>query len=276
MSRPFASVSPLCRHLPRVFAFLFFLLPGVLSAAGGEGLYEAARPVADQGEDARGEALREGLAEVLIRVTGDARIAAREGAREVLADPLSLAQQYRYERDSVGPGLRLHMVFDPAALEALLRRHALPVWGRERPETLVWLAVDDGRRRLVSGEDGERYARRLERAAERRGIPLLFPLLDLEERRAVTAADLWGGFDDAAREASHRYGAASVLLVRLQREQGVWRGRWTWYAFDETRSWATEGKLGRALSAGVDELADALAGRFVVAGGAPEDVRLAV
>ncbi len=105
---------------------------------------------------------------------------------------------------------------------------------------------------------------------------MLFPLLDLEERRAVTAADLWGGFDDAALETSRRYGAASVLLIRLQREREAWRGRWTQYAFDETRSWTTMGDLGQVLNAGVDELADALAGRFVVAGGAPEAVRLAV
>ena len=161
-------------------------------------------------------------------------------------------------------------------MQALLEGNGLPVWGRERPATLVWLAVDDGRRRLVSSEDGGRYLRILERAAQRRGIPLLFPLLDLEERRVVTVSDIWGGFGDAPLRASGRYGAASVLMIRLQRERGRWRAQWSRQAFGETRSWKTVGDLEQALSEGVDHLAEGLAERFVVADGVEADVRLEV
>ena len=278
MPNPSASTFLGRLFLRRLCLALLCWLPVVSQAVVVEGLYEAARPVADQGEEERGRAFEEGLSEILIRIAGSVEVVALEGVRKALADPMALVQQYRYEQYETRqgtPGLRFYMVFDPAAVQALLEGQGLPVWGRERPATLIWLAVDDGRRRLVSREDGGRYLRILEQAAQRRGVPLLFPLLDLEERRAVTVSDIWGGFGDAPVQASGRYGTASVLMIRLQREDERWRAQWTQQAFGETRSWKTAGDLRRTLNAGVDHLAEGLAERFVVAGGAV-DVRLEV
>ena len=255
------------------------LMSGNTWAAVIKGLYEAQRVVANQGDEERGKALRDGLSEVLVRITGNENAASDEGIRKAFNDPLTLVRQYRYERFEIQPGawgLSIRMVFDPAAVDARLQANDLPLWGRERPASLVWLAVEDGRRRWVSTEDGGVYLQVLSDAAMRRGIPLLFPLLDLEERRSVAVSDVWGGFSDTVFQASQRYGTPSVVLIRLRQRTEGWEAHWTQQAFGEVRAWETHGDLEQTLNAGVNHLADDLARRFVIAGGVVTDVRLDV
>src|SRR6185503_18770188 len=95
-----------------------------------------------------------------------------------------------------------------------------PVWGPERPLTLLWIAVDDGNggRALLGANDTaalgldpnppgmtERLAalrKDLQSVADERGLPITLPLLDLEDLGAVTFADVWGGFEDRVAGAS--------------------------------------------------------------------------
>jgi len=51
--------------------------------------------------------------------------------------------------------------------------------------------------------------------ADRRGLPLLFPLLDLEDQLRLNINRLWDLDEDAILAASGRYQAESVLAIRL-------------------------------------------------------------
>jgi hypothetical protein len=181
--------------------------------------------------------------------------------------------QYRYievppeqpdasENDNV---MQLWVRFDEMALNDALRDLGIPVWGKERPSVLVWLAVEDvSGRHLVSLEEKPEYVAILDRKAKTRGIVLIFPLLDLEDTSALRVSDVWGGFKRPILEASSRYHPDTVLVGRVEAPvPGIWEGKWTAYTGEETNNWTAEGDLPDAvLDEGINGVVDMLATLF--------------
>ena len=151
--------------------------------------------------------------------------------------------------------------------------------------TLVWLAVDwgQGEREIIAADDPERdadAARTIDRnrllrqrvldIAEKRGLPIAFPLLDTEDLSRVTFSDIWGGFDELVVDASGRYQADSVLIGRIRPDSSQ-RNRWTYHFADEQSTWHGEPEMVISL------IADLLADEFAIGGDAPlQSVELAV
>ncbi|MGE0372435.1 MAG: DUF2066 domain-containing protein, partial [Gammaproteobacteria bacterium] len=225
---------------------LCLLLCALACAAGAragevEGLYETQVPVTGQREAERVDALRTAFRQVLVKVTGDRGAASHQRVQALARSPLGYVQQYLYRplppdyapaaAADTAPTQMLWVRFDAQAVDLLLQQANEPVWGRMRPSTLVWLAVDDQGRRALAGNDTQPDLRReLEDQAEVRGVPLLFPLLDVEDQRRVNFADVWGGFDQEVRAASARYQSGAVLVGRVHRARsGDWAGRWSLY-----------------------------------------------
>ena len=100
--------------------------------------------------------------------------------------------------------------------------------------------------------------------AERRGLPVAFPLLDTMDLQNLSFSDIWGGFDDALLAASERY-EADVILVGRIRPATSQRNRWTFYFAGEERGWSGEPEL--VLGA----VADTLAAEFAISGDASEE-----
>ena len=58
------------------------------------------------------------------------------------------------------------------------------------------------------------------RVAKTRGLPLLLPVLDLEDMQAISAEDVWNMDIEKLLQASMRYQSESVLAIRLFRTVG--------------------------------------------------------
>ncbi|MFQ5487071.1 MAG: DUF2066 domain-containing protein [Gammaproteobacteria bacterium] len=239
-------------------------------------LYEVAIPVNSQADSEQRTALRRAFAEVLVRVTGKREAPSLAPLKQVLKRPMGYVQQFRYRTlrvQDMTPGMaqeraeeqELWVSFDPQAVNRLLSEADLAVWGRARPATLLWLAVEDGGRRfLVGSAQGEALQAQLRAAARRRGLPLFFPLLDLQDQAALHFTDVWGDFQDVILAASQRYQSASVLVGRLyHRDGGAWEGRWTLYLEGRPAFWTfSADDPAEVLAAGVDGAADHLALRY--------------
>ena len=263
---------------------LLVFAAGPVGAADVEGLYEAETPVRGQDPAERLAALRLGLAQVLVRVSGERDAGQDPLLAPVIKDAQRLVQVYRYRQvepaagpDGIErterPGLILWARFDPAAVDRALRDAGLPVWGRSRPATLVWLAMEEiGRRNLAGAALDPRVDSALEAAAARRGVPMLLPLMDLADQAAVQFADVWGGFHDGVLAASARYQTDAVLVGRVYREDGGgWGARWSLYQGETPFHWESAAlALEAVLEAGFDGGADVLAARFAPAGGSHE------
>lgn len=210
-----------------------------VASAGAEqvvDLYRAEELVTSQSESERRAAARRALAELMQRVSGDPRAA----EHQLVADAVARAQDYLYEynyastRETVDvdgepvPASRLVMKFSPTAVEDLLRSAGLPLWPANRPSVLVWLAARDGDGVHLAGDEEARNQVRTE--ARKRGLPVILPLQDLEDRLALSARQLWNMDQSAIRQASRRYQTDSILVGRYSvTSLGEWRSNWQLY-----------------------------------------------
>lgn len=242
------------------FLITIALIALALPAATGvvEELYEAEAPY--DGQDRRG-AFSAALAQVIVRVTGDRASVRDPGVVELIARPDGYVQQFR-------PGVAgdtLWVSFDGQAVTNALRAAGQPIWGEERPSTLLWLAIDQGSgRRGVLGADPDQddavmaaLRKRVEETASARGLPLVLPLMDAQDRSALSFADLWGGFDEAIEAASERYRADAVLAGRVSLAEAD-RGRWTLYSGSAPMRWVAD------TEDSIQRTADHYAGIFAV------------
>lgn len=236
-------------------------------------LYETELAVSSQGRTERHEAVRAGLVEVLIKVSGNENVALLPGIPELLGRSLQFLQQYRYRTETArtaGPEATepqqwLWMRFNQAGLDKALREISVPIWGRTRPSTLLWLAVERrGRRSLAGGSEESELLTAISSQAKRRGIPLVLPLLDLEDQQGIKATDVWANFQDTILKASARYPTEAILVGRLlELGDGRWQGRWSLNLGGQLFDWSRTGKLDEVLASGVEGTASTLAARFV-------------
>lgn len=256
------------RFWPALVAGLLFCAAAVPAATTRvDGMYAAEADF----QGSRDAAFRAALVQVLVRMTGRRDVGARPEVSPLLDNAAAYAQQFRQPAPN-----RLWAAFDGAALEKELARLGLPVWGAERPSTLLWIAVDarGGRRFVVASieefEEEEAIRTDVLEAAERRGLPIVFPLMDAEDRAKASFAEVWGGFEDSILEASERYGVDAILVGRLNADD-LGHGRWMLYAADGVERWSG------GIAESVERLADLFAARFaVVTSGETRAVRLAV
>ncbi|MGI9247615.1 MAG: DUF2066 domain-containing protein [Woeseiaceae bacterium] len=255
-------------------------LPPVAVAVEVPTLFTAKVPYDREARNPRKKAYELALAEILLRVSGSGLSTNPTAIHELFPNPDAYVMQYR-----PGANDTLWVSFDGQAIEQTLRDAGQTVWGADRPLTLVWLAVDWGRgsREIVAADDAdrsERQSRSIDRnkrlrerildIAGRRGLPLVFPLLDTIDLQSVTFSDIWGGFDERIIDASERYDVNSILIGRISSSSGR-RENWNYYFSGDERSWngSPESVIGN--------VADLLAAEFAVGGNAPvESVALSV
>jgi uncharacterized protein len=188
----------------RCLGFRLALLPALLVVASARAvtvpdLYETAQPV----ESSRDAAFVDALKTVLVRVSGQRDAALRVGE---VSDPRKYVQRFGFTADNV-----LEVGFDSASVDRLLSNAGLPIWGRERPATLVMFGVEEGGAwRWLASDTPAREREVLEKIARERGLPLKWPVMDAQERSEASAES------PGLMQAASRYGADAVLLGRAR------------------------------------------------------------
>lgn len=257
-----------------VLAAACLVLLSYLPAAVAEGLHSARVEVRGQGADAREDGFRQALREVVVRLAGRSDVLTAPELESLLEWPGDYVQTFRYrpidegERRAGSTATHyLEVTFAGSRIERALIEREIPVWSGRRPETLLWVAVDDGTDRYIVGaEDGAAARAALREEARHRGLPLLFPLLDIEDRQQVEYIDIQGGFLDVLERSRERYRTETLLVGHVvRRDADQWRSEWTLLGLDGRQRWdATARSRDEALAAGVegatDRLAAALAG----------------
>ncbi len=258
-----------------IIGFTTFVAALPAAAVEVGSLYTAKAPLVRDDAAHRQEAYTEALSQVLSRITGLEEPLQSPEIAALFPDPDRYVLRMQFHTGEE-PGLSV--TFDGPALERALRAANVTIWSNDRPLTLVWLAVDwgQGDREIVAAGDGDtaeptplRERKRLLRehvaeAAQRRGIPIAFPLLDAADLQNVSFSDVWGGFDDRLLLASKRYGANSVLVGRI-RPEALDRNRWSWYFGGDQQQWTGQPEEVIHL------LANTLASQFAIAGNEPLD-----
>jgi hypothetical protein len=234
-----------------LFSIMAILPIGSVNADNVPHLYEAEVPVEGQGRKERAFVVREALKEVLVRVSGRNEANALAADELLVPRPTRFVQQFRYRKfksDEVIPAAadgakpytqKLWLRFTEKAVAKLLREQGLPVWGKTRPATLVWLVVDDQKQRILIGNNTPHISRtHIEQEATKKGLPFRLPLLDLADQSKVQVTDVWGNFEDTILDASLRYQAEAILVGRIYLGFGnSWNTRWSLYSAGQRQDW---------------------------------------
>ncbi|MFY0701491.1 MAG: DUF2066 domain-containing protein [Bermanella sp.] len=238
------------------------------------GLYEARVPVPDQQLDSRQHGAKQGLVEVLQKVSGFSVPAENEVVERAIAIADQYLYQYSYEavkKDewdaSIPPGSSwLKMQFETQSIQRIIKQAKLPLWGNNRPTVLLWLMKDNGQRTvLIDGGDGA-AALAVKNASQARGVPVVLPIYDLEDAMRLPQESLWGLFSGSIIEASKRYDAESVLAARVYKNnKGNWVGQWRFFfkGREFNYEFETEG-LNQQVLSGISASAEVLANTFAI------------
>ena len=233
-------------------------------------LYQASVPVSSRAEGANPAAFVAAMRAVLVRVTGR-RTAAEDTAFAPLINNASrYVQQYRDAPDN-----QLWVAFDGAAIERWLTQNGQPLWGQERPSTVVWLGVQTGPQtgNLVTADDTSELKTAIDAAAVLRGIPLVWPsAADLQKYHvdysSLNAAAPAGAASGSLAEVGHRLGADGVLIGHASNSTAAAIVHWTLLYRDHNSD--AVGAL-----EGVNRAADTYAALFAASGNlAPIDIEV--
>ena len=211
----------LVRFISLLIIFSFSMLSNAVVVSY---LYEVQVEVASQSQSSRSEALNEALQQVLVKVSGNATPLQDEGNQAEKLEPDRYVGSYSYIHNPITDQLQLKVLFAQNLIDALLRQTQYPIWGRSRPLVLVWQAVEEKQNRFVINTDKKTWHYEFEKAMNDRGIPVIWPSLDLEDQMALPMANLWGLFRDDIGAASERYLTDAYMAGRLiQTTDGMWQ-----------------------------------------------------
>ena len=266
------------RHCTLAAGMVAALISATVCAATFENLYTVTVPLS--GQHNRQQDLRTdedfdrfAMRELLIRVTGQLDAPTNPALMDLVRDASRyVVQRGNPDRDN------LLIVFDALGLQDALTQRNQPVWGEERPLTLLWVAMDGGpgERGILAASPSpvprsdmletaaESLREQLRDAANQRGLPIVLPLMDVRDLDAVDFIDVWGVFSERLGQASARYGPDAVLSGRIRLgEAGMETARWTLLRRENLFQLP-----GDSIRSGLDGLADLYALEFSGVGGA--------
>ena len=184
------------------------LLSAPVFSATVNGMYDAAVRVTDNTEASRQAGFATALGVVAARVSGQRDAATKLGA--VLNTASAYVQRYGYNSGFLEVG------FDGAGVNLLLEQAGLPLWGRERPSTLVI---------MPSPLQGVREARAaVEQTAKLRGVPLIWSKSEVSDHLNASSVQQLQALAD-------HYGASAVLIARMIDPTSATTLRWQ-FVFD--------------------------------------------
>ena len=250
----------------------FTLLPDA-GAVVVKNLFEVEFPVPDQSRNIRAAVFSKGLEQVLIRASGS-----RSVMKEVTpGNAAAYVQQFSYVENQAGeqqsPGSQsfeltyiLKVQYNAGKIISLLRDNGQPVWGERRSEAIMWLAVRDGSNRYVLKDSDKSLLRdSVELSANRRGVPLLWPVYDRKDRQKLGFTDVWAAFADPVRGASKRYTSGPAIVGRLSWTGNEWKGDWSVFIDRSAYTWSVSGSdYNSVIAEGIDLSADRIGQHYAV------------
>lgn len=262
--------------MKKILLILFCCLTVTAHAVEVHGLATATVPVTNQSAAERSQAVTQALQQVLIKLTGNSQINDNKAIQANLQNAQDYLQQYGYQRvklPDAKQALALTASFDMSALKKLIAQSGQSVWGNNRPLVLIWLAVKQKQQQQISqyivASNGASIAEQLvQHDAKMRGLPIMLPILDLQDLQQITINDITKQNINALSQASRRYGSDAILIAYINEQgQQQWQGNWNLLVAGQSISWTNQqATLDAVIDAGINNLADTLAQRYAVLG----------
>lgn len=236
-----------------------------------KGLFQTEIIALSQEPEDRHAAIDEALRAVLQRILPGENLSTDARVKSALERASSFIKHERYslvENEYAGDTLArvMHIEFDGTALLDFLKHRQLAYWNTSRPETLVWLVVDDqGEKRLFKASDMPELNSYLQKASQQQGIPLKFPRSGVKEVHHLSDDQIFNPNTQQLLKMSTGYHANAILAGQLVNRQWCWESEWTFYFNHNTWQWKGDcGPMSEAVVAGVHGAYDKLSRYYSV------------
>ncbi len=214
--------------------FICSLLFGLLGFTGTMAvtvphLFTTDVAVPSQGPEYRAPAILHAFKQVLVRSTGQPEVLKSSVVENALGHARDYLIDYGYRHPQgvdASPGsIEMFARFNPTDIKALIKKANFPLWGRDRPLVLVWLAVAyQNQAPVLLGQDSVDSAlTNLKQQVHVLGLPMILPALDVVDDNKITVQDIWKMNYAAILNASSRYGSNVALAIKLSE---IGEGKW--------------------------------------------------
>lgn len=224
--------------MPRVFlkglVCILLFMQSAAFAVNVTHLSQATVNVPDRSSDALYAGLKTAFAQVLIKLSGNPQVMTLPVIQNAKPDLQQWVQSYAYtdtnnivSTEKTEPAkLGLRVQFDREGITQLLREAGQSVWSSYRPMTLVYI---DG--------DVDTWQTLIAKEARLRGLPLIFPEMDLDDQAIISEQP-----DEQIMGLSRRYGVSSVLILHIDNQDAHSVAMNSQYFLNgETTQWAVSG-----------------------------------
>lgn len=202
------------RFLFVLILLIFSLFSDKLDALEVDDLYKVTVAVESQTIKEREQAIAKALQGVFLKVGGKKSVLQNKQLLKAKKKPNRFVNKYRYQRKD--DELSLVVNFNENKVNALFNEANLPLWGSLRPQVLLWLIEEQGpSRNIIAYDDLSALPNSINQFSKQRGLPIVLPLMDLTDREQVFISDFWGYFPEQIQQASSRYFADKVVVMRL-------------------------------------------------------------
>jgi hypothetical protein len=232
-------------------------------------IYQDDVPVAtqDPGDKLQGE--QDALGDVFVKVSGNAHILDNNpNLKANLNEADDYVQEYGYSTPPDAPKstpFLLFVRFDADAVNRMLQEAGTPIWGQNRPLILVWLAMTTPQQPLDFVDSGGLLPKLLKDTGKQRGLPMIFPMLDVTDLSLVSVSDLSAKSYAALQQASQRYDSNALLIGNITQNKNGFNSHWQLVLDDKHWVWDLAGKtMQDVFTSVVDAVGDTLAARYGV------------
>lgn len=262
--------------------FLFILGSFLVSqlALADSSLYQATVTVPSQSQSDLQAGISQAFAQVLVKISGDDNVLeARKIKPQLGQAAATYVQSYSYVTNTnpnnptttnttatnTNNSIILQVQFYPKAVNELLQDAGIKFWARQqRPQTLLWIATQTTQgKTIISNNSANTIATALQTSANNRGLPILFPMMDLQDMQNVGVNDIWQLEQQGVLNAAKRYGTQSILegKIYLGSDQ-QWYAQWVLLINGQSIAGQTQGNnVNQVIATMMNKVADNVAAK---------------
>lgn len=249
--------------------FLLAFLANPVYAMKVNTLYQAQIPVHTQADAERLKAIQQAINLVLIKVSGNANIVYNDAIKSGTNSADSLVQEYSYSnnRNNREIPYLLNIRFDADAINQILRDANAPIWGQNRPLILLWVDFEfpGHTPEILSNDSTNMVVSLFKQSAEFRGLPLLFPIMDMTDMNLVSVNDIATFTPPNLINAAKRYASDAILIGRVQLVSEGYHAQWKLLNGENEWTWEmTDRNLESIIQNMTDHITTTVALRYAV------------
>lgn len=227
-------------------------------------LYQAKVFVKTQTAEEQLKATRSGLAQVFVKITGSEQVLTNPRINSYLDTAENFLQEFGYTKFAHSEGYELDLQFDSKSIIQSLQNINEPVWGPNRPLILIWINYENNTHHseIIANHSDHPIFSLLNKRADLRGIPILFPIMDMTDMNNVSNEDISSMLTENLKKAATRYKCDGILIGNINENGEELTTQWKLLVENDSWDWALTGKMDQVVKHIINLTTNTLSAKF--------------